>query len=136
MRLAHIAAIAGIGVAALMSWSPFAVGDENPVAAPTPSTSTAMLERSPMAGTFDNTVRAKTKDGATNFYFNRDGTFTSRGQKGDQFGAWRIEGDKVCTHIKATPESCGVVQPNRKVGDKWNQQFDGDTVEMEIVSGR
>jgi hypothetical protein len=90
----------------------------------------------PMEAAYANTVKISGKDGDVYVYFNRDGTFTSTGPGGDKFGTWKIVGDKVCTHTKDGGESCGVVQPNRKVGDKWTQDIDGETLQVEIIPGR
>lgn len=90
---------------------------------------------SPIEATFANTVRITGQDSVTYVYFNRDGTFISRGEKGDQFGTWKIEGGRICTRTKAG-DSCGTLQPDRKVGDKWVHMIGGETFEVAIISGR
>ncbi len=105
-------------------------------AAPVPVAAPAGPAANPMEATFGNTVKISGEDGDVFVYFNRDGTFTSRGPKGDEFGTWKIVGDKVCTHTKSGGESCGVVQLGRKVGDKWQQQVDGKMVDVTILPGR
>ncbi len=101
-----------------------------------PPASAAGPAATPMEATFGNTVKISGEEGDVFVYFNRDGTFTSSGPKGDEFGTWKIVGDKVCTHTKGGGESCGVVQPNRKVGDKWQQIVDGKPVDVQILPGR
>ena len=81
-------------------------------------------------------VRIAGKEGETTVLFNRDGTFSSSGPKGDKFGSWKIVGDKVCTHTKDGGESCGVIQANRQVGDRWTQTIDGEAIEVTITAGR
>jgi uncharacterized GH25 family protein len=103
---------------------------------PAPDPETAQPGPSPIEATFANTVRITTKDSVTLVYFNRDGTFTSHGPKGDEFGTWKIEDGKICTQTKLGGNSCGLVQADRKVGDKWVQVVAGETFEIEILRGR
>ena len=87
---------------------------------------------------FNNTIKITSKDGEEFIYFNRDGTFTSTGPGPDQdtIGTWKINGGKICTKTKDTAESCGVMEPNRAVGDHWQHKINGDTITVEIVKGR
>lgn len=102
--------------------------------APAAAVSTA----SALESAFNNTIKITSKDGDEYVYFNRDGTFTSAGPGPDMdaIGTWKIAGDKICTKTKDAAESCGVVEPNRAVGDKWQHKIGGDTVTVEIVKGR
>jgi hypothetical protein len=129
MRMGRCGVALCVGALGAILWIAPALCDETAPAAPTEAAS-------PLEATFANTVRIKGKDGEVLVYFNRDGTFTSRGAKGDQFGTWKIVGDKVCTHTKAGGDSCGIVQPNRSVGDKWSQEVEGETLDVEIIRGR
>lgn len=94
------------------------------------------LAPNPLEGAFGNTVKITGSDGEALVYFNRDGTFTAQNTDGAQLGTWKIVGDKVCTRTKKGGESCGVVQPDRRVGDRWVQALDGDQVSLTIVVGR
>lgn len=85
---------------------------------------------------FENTVRITSSDGRVDIYFNRDGTFTSRGPQGDKFGTWRVDGEKVCTKIRNAKESCGVIEPGRTVGDEWEHIVAGETITVAIIAGR
>lgn len=126
--IALIAGVLGATFAGMVFADPPAPAASAPAAA-------AMPAADPMEGTYGNTVKLTGKDGDYYYYFNRDGTFTSSEPNGEQFGTWKIVGDKVCTHTKAG-ESCGVVQPNRKVGDKWSPVVNGEAVQVEIIAGR
>jgi hypothetical protein len=85
---------------------------------------------------FDNTIRITSKNGEEFIYFNRDGTFTSSGPAGDEFGTWKVDGSKICTKTKDAAESCGVIELNRAVGDKWEHKLGDETVTIEIIKGR
>jgi hypothetical protein len=100
------------------------------------STAPAEKGASPLEGLFGNTVHISGKSGDVYIYFNKDGTFTSRGPKGDTFGTWKIVGEKICTMTKGGGQSCGLVQPGRKPGDKWQTQVEGETVDVEVTPGR
>ncbi len=120
-------AIAAAACAALWITSSFA-------AAPA-ATATAA---SALEAAFTNTIKITSKDGDEYVYFNRDGTFTSSGPGPDMdsIGTWKIEGDKICTKTKNAAESCGVIEPNRTVGDKWQHKIGDDTVTVQIIKGR
>jgi len=111
-----------------------ALADE-PASVTAPPEDSAPSGPSPIEATFANTVRITGQDSVTYIYFNRDGTFISRGEKGDEFGTWKIEDGKICTHTKSG-DSCGIVQPDRKVGDKWTHRIGGETFEVAIIAGR
>ena len=98
-----------------------------------PAASTNSLETA-----FSNTIKITSKDGEELIYFNRDGTFTSTGPGPDQdeIGTWKVDGNKICTKTKDAAESCGVIEPGRAVGDKWQHKIGDDTVTIEIVKGR
>ena len=104
--------------------------------AATPATSVAATNA--LEAAFNNTIKITSKDGEELIYFNRDGTFTSTGPGPDQdeIGTWKIDGNKICTKTKDTAESCGTIEPNRTVGDKWQHKIGDDTVTVEIVKGR
>jgi hypothetical protein len=85
---------------------------------------------------FDNTLKITSSAGEEYIYFNRDGTFTSTGPAGDTFGTWRINGTQICTKTKDASESCGVIDPNRSVGDHWEHTINGETVSIDILKGR
>ncbi len=85
---------------------------------------------------FDNTIKITSSAGEEFIYFNRDGTFTSTGPAGDAFGTWRINGNQICTKTKDAAESCGVIEPNRSVGDHWEQTLNGETIAVDIIKGR
>lgn len=98
------------------------------------------LADTPMDGVFGNTVKITTDDQVLLVYFNPDKTFVSRGPAGDEYGIWRIDGEQICTKVKKgdayDAESCGVMQPGRKVGDTWEHEVDGKKVKVEIIAGR
>ncbi|MFZ1989959.1 MAG: hypothetical protein WAW96_09330 [Alphaproteobacteria bacterium] len=98
-----------------------------------PAANTSALEAA-----FNNTIRITSKDGEELIYFNRDGTFTSTGPGPDQdaIGTWKVDGNKICTKTKDAAESCGMIEPGRSVGDKWQHKIGDDTVTVEIVKGR
>lgn len=103
-------------------------------APPAPSAATA----SALEAAFSNTIKITSKDGDEYVYFNRDGTFTSTGPGPDQdsIGTWKITGNKICTKTKDAAESCGVIEPGRAVGDKWQHKIGDDTITVEIIKGR
>ena len=117
----------GIGAAAFLATAALAAA---PASAPA---NTNALE-----AVFNNTIKITSKDGEELIYFNRDGTFTSSGPGPDQdsIGTWKIDGNKVCTKTKDAAESCGMIEPGRAVGDKWQHKIGDDTVTIEIVRGR
>ena len=100
--------------------------------ATTPATTNAL------EAAFNNTIKITSKDGEELIYFNRDGTFTSTGPGPDQdaIGTWKVDGNKICTKTKDAAESCGMIEPGRAVGDKWQHKIGDDTVTIEIVRGR
>ena len=125
MRSVNVRVAAATGAALFITAS---------IAAPTaPPASGGALDAA-----FTNTIKITSKDGEEYVYFNRDGTFTSTGPGPDMdsIGTWKINGDKICTKTKEAPESCGVIQLNRAVGDKWQHKIGDDTVTVEIVKGR
>ena len=85
---------------------------------------------------FENTIKVTSSAGEEFIYFNRDGTFTSTGPAGDAFGTWRINGNQICTKTKDAGESCGVIEPNRSVGDHWEHILNGETITIDILQGR
>jgi hypothetical protein len=85
---------------------------------------------------FKNTIKITSNEGEEFVYFNPDQTFMTRGPDGDSYGRWRIVGDQICTKVKDTPESCGIIEANRAVGDHWQHQLGGETITIEIVQGR
>ena len=97
---------------------------------------TGLAAADALEAAYDNTIKITTKDGEELIYFNRDHTFTTTGAGGDTIGTWKITGDKICTKTKDAAESCGVIEPNRSVGDQWQHQLDGETVTIELVQGR
>ncbi|MFO1186143.1 MAG: hypothetical protein U1E87_00990 [Alphaproteobacteria bacterium] len=131
--MAKLAAALLAGVLGALALSP-ALADE-PASLTAPPEEAAPSGPSPIEATFANTVRITGQDSVTYVYFNRDGTFISRGEKDDGFGTWKIEDSKICTHTKSG-DSCGVVQPDRKVGDKWTHMIGGETFEVAIIAGR
>lgn len=113
------------------------------VAASMMMTGLAMAEGE-MSGAFGNTVTITNAAGAvTKLHINEDNSYKAVLPDGAvHTGTWAMTGEQVCfTQTEPAPAAdaapaCGLAQPDKKVGDSWEQGEGDQKVTIAIVEGR